>query len=153
MGFWFLPASSVLRSLSVISYQNWSEFVPQSSQEEVMKSMQRFVLYEQTFSWDFWLQIWKAGIHNEKHSYLVHNPCPSQTTIIPLCYMKLEDRFSLCLSCAYFHVIFKVFVIGLYWTRRLVVSRRLKWMELFQLIIFLKLFLTVTLMKHWIQSF
>lgn len=76
-----------------------------------------------------------------------------QSTIIQLCYMKLENRFSLRLSCAYFQVIFKVFVIGLYWTRKLVVSRRLKWMELFQLIIFFKLFLTVTLMKHWIQSF
>lgn len=100
-GFWLLPASSVLRSLSVINYQNWLEFVLQSSHKEVMKRMLSFVLYEQTFSRDMWLQIWKAGIHNKNHSYLVHNPCPPQSAIIQLRYMESEDRFSLCLSCSF----------------------------------------------------
>lgn len=73
-----------------------------------MKSMQSHVLCEQTFSSDFWLQIAKAGIHHENHSDLVHNPCPTQNTIIQLRYMEPTDRFLLCLSCVHFHVIVKV---------------------------------------------
>lgn len=95
------------------------------------ESMQSFVQYKQTFSWDFWLQTQKIGIHNEKHSYLADNPCPSESAIIQLYWMKLEERFSLHLSCVHLHVTFNVlFVTVWYWTGRPVVYRRLKWMVL-----------------------
>lgn len=76
-----------------------------------MKSMQSRVLCEQTSSGDFWLQIEKAGIHHENHSYLVHNPCPAQSAITQLRCMEPADRFLLCLSCVHFHVIFKVLLV------------------------------------------
>lgn len=151
MGLWF-PACliSIMFSLSVINYLNWWEFALQSSQEDMMQSMQRFLQYEQNFSRVFWLQIQQAGIHNEKHSHLVHNSCPSQSVTRQLRYTKPEERFSLCLSCVHSHVTFKALsVTAWYWTRRLVVPRSLKWMELIQLVyFFFKPFLTVTVMRH-----